>query len=105
MYIFRVTVSDGQLSSSDDITVTTATGTITTNKAPVVNANTNQTITLPAKTTLTTAATDDGLPNGALTYRWTFVKTSTPSTPTSAFNVVYLNVTGEDLVGSEGQLS
>ena len=77
---------------------------LTTNKAPVVNAGQDQTITLPAKAALTAAATDDGLPNGALTYRWTFVRTST-STPTSAFSVVYLNVTGEDLVGSEGQLS
>jgi fibronectin type 3 domain-containing protein len=105
MYTFRVTLSDGQLSSSDDVTVTAIAGTMTTNKPPVVNAGTDQTITLPAKATLTAAATDDGLPNGALTYRWTFVRTSTLSTPTSAFSVVYLNVTGEDLVGSEGQLS
>ena len=46
---------------------------LTTNKAPVVNAGPDQTITLPAKAALTAAATDDGLPNGVLTYRWTVV--------------------------------
>src|SRR4030095_1325748 len=70
-----------------------------TNKAPVVNAGPDQTITLPAKATLGATATDAGLPNGALTYRWTVVRTSTPTT--SAFSVVYLGVTGEDLVGSQ----
>lgn len=109
MYTFRVTVSDGQLSSSDDVIVAATASTLTTNKAPVVNAGPDQTITLPAKATLGATATVGGLPNGALTYRWTVVRTSTPSTPstptTSAFSVLYLGVTGEDLVGSEGQLS
>jgi PKD domain len=96
-YTFRITVSDGQLSSSDDvIVIASAAQTLITNKAPVVNAGPDQTITLPAKATLAATATDDGLPNGVLTYRWT------PSTPTtSAFSVVYLGVTGEDLVGSQ----
>jgi fibronectin type 3 domain-containing protein len=104
-YTFRVTVSDGQLSSSDDVIVTATASTLTTNKAPVVNAGPDQTITLPAKATLGATATGGGLPNGALTYRWTVVRTWTPSTPstptTSAFSVVYLGVTGEDLVGSQ----
>ena len=45
------------------------------NQAPVVNAGTNQTITLPASATLSGSATDDGLPNppAALTYAWTKV--------------------------------
>src|SRR5262245_47584423 len=69
-YTLRITVSDGQLSSSDDVVVIATASTLTTNKAPVVNAGLDQTITLPAKATLTPAATDDGLPNGVLTYGW-----------------------------------
>jgi RHS repeat-associated protein/uncharacterized repeat protein (TIGR01451 family) len=43
-----------------------------TNTAPVVNAGTNQTITLPINSaTLSGTATDDGLPNGTLTTTWT----------------------------------
>jgi RHS repeat-associated protein len=42
------------------------------NTAPVVNAGTNQTITLPVNSaTLNGTATDDGLPNGTLTTTWT----------------------------------
>jgi hypothetical protein len=42
------------------------------NTAPVVNAGTNQTITLPTNSaTLSGTATDDGLPNGTLTTTWT----------------------------------
>jgi len=44
------------------------------NTAPVVNAGTNQTITLPTNSaTLSGTATDDGLPNGTLTTTWTQV--------------------------------
>src|SRR5215831_555543 len=59
---------------------------LTTNKAPVVNAGHDQTITLPAKATLTFAASDNGLPNGVLTYRWTVVSGTgvTLSSPTAA---------------------
>ena len=50
------------------------------NQAPVVNAGTAQTVTLPAGATLSGSATDDGLPNppGALTYAWS--KVSGPGT-------------------------
>ena len=52
------------------------------NQAPVVNAGTAQTVTLPAGATLSGSATDDGLPNppGALTYAWS--KVSGPGTVT-----------------------
>ena len=40
------------------------------NLAPVVSAGSSQTLTLPATTTLTATATDDGLPSGTLTYHW-----------------------------------
>jgi hypothetical protein len=70
-----VTVSDGQLSASDDVVVIVS-ATATTNKAPIVNAGADQTITLPGSATLTAVATDDGLPNKTLTYRWTAVSGS-----------------------------
>jgi parallel beta-helix repeat protein len=43
------------------------------NQPPVVNAGPDQTLTLPASATLTGAASDDGLPNGALTNVWSTV--------------------------------
>jgi RHS repeat-associated protein len=50
------------------------------NQAPVVNAGSNQAVTLPASAALNGSATDDGLPNppGALTYTWS--KVSGPGT-------------------------
>ena len=49
--------------------------------APVVNAEPNQTITLPVNTvTLNGTATDDGLPNGTLIITWSVV--SGPGTVT-----------------------
>ena len=61
-------------------TTTSAPVTIQSNLAPVVDAGYNQSITLPASTTLFGSATDDGLPTspGTLTYSWT--KTSGPGT-------------------------
>src|SRR5262249_9367320 len=83
-YTFRITVSDGQLSSSADVIVSATTSTLTTNKPPVVNAGSDQAITLPAKAQLTASATDDGLPHGVLTYSWTVVSGTgvTLSSPT-----------------------
>src|SRR6476660_2475387 len=43
------------------------------NQAPSVYAGTDQTITLPGSANLSAVATDDGLPRGALKYRWTVV--------------------------------
>ncbi len=61
-------------------TTTSAPVTIQSNLAPVVEAGYNQSVTLPASTTLFGSATDDGLPTspGTLTYSWT--KTSGPGT-------------------------
>src|SRR5204862_2107162 len=74
-YTFRITVSDGQLSASDDVIVTVLAA-ATTNKAPTVNAGPDQNITLPATATLTATASDDGLPNNTLTYQWSVVSGS-----------------------------
>ena len=110
MYTFRVTVSDGQLSSSDDVIVTAVAGTITTNKAPVVNAGTDQTITFPAAATLAATATDDGLPNGVLSYLWTVVNGTgvTLSSPTASSTQATFPAAGTytlRITVSDGQLS
>ena len=68
---------------------TSGSSTPSTNKAPVVNAGSNQSITLPASATLAGSATDDGLPNNTLTSRWTSLSgpgTVTFSSPTASAN-------------------
>jgi RHS repeat-associated protein len=72
VYVLRLTASDGQYSSSDDITVTVKPA----NSAPFVNAGNDQTISLPNNVaTLSGTATDDGLPTGS-TLQKTWTKTS-----------------------------
>jgi RHS repeat-associated protein len=79
------------------------------NEAPVVNAGTAQSITLPASASLSGSATDDGLPNppATVTYAWTKVSgpgtvtfgTATDASTTAAFSVagVYvLRLTAND---------
>ncbi|WEK53722.1 MAG: DUF5695 domain-containing protein [Candidatus Cohnella colombiensis] len=48
-------------------------GTPPANTAPVVNAGTNGTFTLPAAVVLAGTATDDGQPSGTLTTTWTLI--------------------------------
>jgi len=50
------------------------------NVAPVANAGSDATITLPASASLVGSATDDGLPTATLTYAW--IKSSGPGTVT-----------------------
>jgi hypothetical protein len=85
-YTFRITVSDGALSSSADVTVYVKTGTNTGNRAPVLTSASPLTVTLPATASLTASATDDGLPNAVLTYRWSVISGTgvTIASPTSA---------------------
>ena len=52
------------------------------NRAPIVDAGPDQTVTLPAGATLDATVTDDGRPSGALTATWT--QTSGPGTTTFA---------------------
>lgn len=70
-YVLRLTASDGALSSSDDITITVS----APNRAPLVNAGADQTVTLPASATLAGTVSDDGLPNppGAVTVIWSVI--------------------------------
>src|SRR6185369_12883750 len=76
-YVLRLTSSDGVLSTSDEVTVFVN----PQNLAPVVNAGTNQTITLPAPASLNGSVTDDGQPpNSSVSISWS--KVSGPGTVT-----------------------
>ena len=74
VYVLRLTANDGQLSANDDVTITVNSG----NTAPVVNAGSDQTITLPANASLDGTVSDDGLPSGSVTVTWS--KVSGPGT-------------------------
>jgi len=105
----RVTVSDGQLSASADVIVTVRSAP-PANKPPVVSAVPAQTITLPATATLTATATDDGLPNGVLTYSWSVVSGHgvTLSSPTASSTQASFSAAGTNTLRvtvSDGQLS
>ena len=105
-YILRVTVSDSQLSTSADVTVTVQAA----NKAPVLTTGPNQTITLPSTVTLTSSATDDGLPNGTLTYRWSVVSgngatISSPTTPSTQVSFAAAGTYTLRMTASDSQLS
>jgi hypothetical protein len=62
--VLRLTATDGQLSGSDEVTVTVTDGT-PVNRAPVVNAGADQSVTLPAPASLDGTVSDDGLPAGS----------------------------------------
>src|SRR6266850_2168678 len=84
MYALRLTASDSQSTSTDDVAVTVNPA----NQAPVVNAGPDLTITLPNTATLNGTVTDDGLPTPpTLTITWSKVNgpgTVTFSTPNAA---------------------
>jgi RHS repeat-associated protein len=66
-YVLRLSATDGQLSASDEVTVTVIPG----NLAPTVDAGANQSLPAPGPAFLDGTATDDGLPTGStLHYAW-----------------------------------
>jgi hypothetical protein len=79
-YTLQLTASDSALSASDTIVVTVNAAAV--NKAPVVNAGPDQTITLPATASLSGTVTDDGLPNPPAAVTTTWSKVSGPGTVT-----------------------
>ncbi len=95
-YTLTFTVSDGQLTDSEAVTVTVAAP--ASNQPPQVNAGSNQTITLPGTASLAGTANDDGLPStGSLSLQWT--KVSGPGTvsftsPTAAATGASFSVEG-----------
>ena len=81
-YVLRLTASDGELTSGDDVTVVVSPA--PANEAPAVSAGPDLAITLPSGASLDGTVTDDGLPNppGAVTAAWSRV--SGPGTVTFA---------------------
>jgi len=76
VYVLRLSVSDGERSAHDDVVITVNPAPQSGNRAPVVDAGLDQTITLPADTvTLDGSASDDGLPSnpGVMTVGWSVV--------------------------------
>ncbi len=73
VYVVRLSVSDGALTTSDDVTIN-AIAIPQPNQAPVVNAGPDQTVQYQA--TLNGTANDDGLPRNSLSISW--VKISGP---------------------------
>ncbi|MEZ4866170.1 MAG: S8 family serine peptidase [Caldilineaceae bacterium] len=109
LYTLRLTADDGELTASDELTVTV--NPVPVNQPPVVNAGVDQTVTLPNPAALSGMASDDGLPTVTFTTTWSLV--SGPGTVTfgdahalqtsAAFNVAgsyTLRLTADD-----GQLS
>jgi PA14 domain/K319L-like, PKD domain len=82
IYVLRLTVNDGAVTVSDDVTITV--NPVPPNSAPVVNAGADQTITLPSTATLNGSATDDGLPSPPAQLTRTWTKVSGPGTVTFA---------------------
>jgi hypothetical protein len=82
IYVLRLTATDGAVTVSDDVTITVNPPPV--NTAPVVNAGTDRTVTLPSTTSLAGTASDDGLPSppAAMTFAWS--KVSGPGTVTFA---------------------
>ncbi|HYO76574.1 MAG TPA: PKD domain-containing protein, partial [Thermoanaerobaculia bacterium] len=81
VYALRLTATDGELSTSDEVTVRYD----GTNQPPTVNAGADRSVKLNAATTLTATITDDNLPLGA-TLSLTWTKVSGPGTVTFTSN-------------------
>jgi RHS repeat-associated protein len=101
-YVLRLTANDSELSAADDVTIVVKPG----NRGPKVDAGPNQTTTLRGGN-LAGTVTDDGLPDGTLTYSWaklngpgnvTFGDTSSLTTTASysAFGTYTLRLTATD---------
>ena len=73
-YVLRLTADDGELSASDDVTITVQPE-VPGNTAPVVDAGADDIVTLPSDAQLIGTVSDDGLPNppGAVSTTWSAV--------------------------------
>lgn len=78
-YVLRLTANDGELSSYDDVTIIVNPDS-SGNQPPVADASPDQTIVMSKTPTLAARVTDDGLPNGTLTFAWSQI--SGPGTVT-----------------------
>jgi len=107
-YVLRLTASDGQLSSSDEVAVTVN----AVNQAPAVDAGPDQTIRLPNTATLNGTVSDDGFPSGStLTIAWSTVSglgTVTFASPNTMSTTATFSTSGQyvlRLTASDGALS
>jgi RHS repeat-associated protein len=108
-YVLRLTASDGEFTTSADVTVTVNPAPI--NQPPVVSAGPGGTVAVPGIFALHGSATDDGLPSGTLTTQW--IQVTGPSTAVFAdasqpLTSVALDSPGTyvfRLTASDGQLS
>ncbi len=107
-YVLRLTASDGQLSSSDQVTIVV--NDVVVNTPPVTSAGSNQQTTVGTPVVLSGTITDDGLP-GPTTASWSRV--SGPNA-VSFGNANSVSTTAQfsqagtyvlRLTGSDGQLS
>jgi hypothetical protein len=80
IYVLRLTVSDGAVTVSDDVTIVV--NPTPPNAAPVVNAGADRAITLPSTTTLAATATDDGQPAPPAQMTRSWIRVSGPGTVT-----------------------
>ena len=109
--VFRVTSITGANAVISGLFWGGAGATSPVNQAPVVNAGSNQAITLPARAVLNGTVNDDGLPYNSLTLGWTRVSgpgsvtfsASTAAQTTAAFSAAGVYVL--QLVASDGVLS
>jgi RHS repeat-associated protein len=108
-YVAQLIVNDGQEDSLPDTVAITAQP---ANRAPVVDAGPDQTITLPTDSvTLAGAVGDDGLPGGPLVIAWTVVSapgTVTFGTPAQPATTARFSASGRyvlRLSASDGALS
>ncbi len=94
VYVLALSANDGEFTGTGDVTITVT----DSNKAPVVNAGPNQTITWPTNSvTLNGSATDDGVPNGTLALSWLQVSgagTATFANPNAAITNVTFSKPG-----------
>jgi uncharacterized protein YegP (UPF0339 family)/dienelactone hydrolase len=69
-YVLRLTAEDGELTASDEVTVTVQAE--PENQSPTVDAGPNRTVVLPGEAALDGTVEDDGLPDppGAMTAEW-----------------------------------
>ena len=109
-YVLQLTASDGELATSDTVTVTVIpSGAI--NQAPVVDAGPDQTIALPAGASLVGSVTDDGLPGSDVTTTWSEVSgpgNVTFADPTSTSTTATFSAAGTyvlQLAANDGVLS
>jgi PKD repeat protein len=80
-YVLRLMADDGELTASDEVTITVASEP-PVNQAPVVEAGPDQSITLPNNATLNGTVTDDGLPDPPATVTTTWSMVSGPAAVT-----------------------